>query len=526
MHLTPDLRRDSSYKNGMTRRKKASMTIKFARLGAVFFVIRVMAMKVSVWALLILVAASAGRAESPFAVSVKTSDGKPLPNTSVVYFSAGTNVLLDGDTLKGGSDRRKTDADGRFNFDWPDTKGGVAVACEAGFCLVPARDLVKDPTMVVSPWGRIEGVRLNYGKPIAKQRLHYHVSPTFLGFDTQHLPVKVIHNETTTDEQGQFSLALVPPVEIILFGMQQRPAEGFLSMQHIAVAPGTNVVQVLTQDRTITGHWHCDGFTNFELSTFHASMQPDIDMRAATQPPEPPPSLDFGAQRAQWYRDWLGSEAGRRYVDVTSRLHMIEFHADGTLIAALVKPGKYLFMGTAQDKGRTVGMLSQHVEIPEAEPNREEEPFDLGTLTIRRILNIGDSAPDFTVSTLDGDPFTLSSLRGKVVLLDFWATWCKPCVAETPNLKEAWNVFGSDNRFQMVSLSLDDNPTKPKDYVRQQNIPWRQLFLKGAFSNPVFEAYHFDSIPQILLIGPDGEILATDLRGQKIKEAVAAALKQ
>ena len=95
-------------------------------------------------------------------------------------------------------------------------------------------------------------------------------------------------------------------------------------------------------------------------------------------------------------------------------------------------------------------------------------------------------------------------------------------MAEIPNLEAVRKAFGADPRFAMVSLSLDETPADASSFVKSQKMAWNQVCL-GADS-PIASAYNATSIPATFLIGPDGKILATDLRGEKIKAAVAEAL--
>jgi thiol-disulfide isomerase/thioredoxin len=175
--------------------------------------------------------------------------------------------------------------------------------------------------------------------------------------------------------------------------------------------------------------------------------------------------------------------------------------------------------------------VSREVTIAAAPNSSNPEALDLGTreLTLTsakplKVLSIGDLAPDFRLTTLDGKPLSLKSYRGKYVLLDFWATWCAPCRQELPHLKELHKKFGTDKRFELVSLSLDNERTAPRDFAKKEGIPWVQGFLGKTVDSAVTADYGVTGIPAIFLIGPDGRIVAKDLRGTAAAEAVATAL--
>ncbi len=95
----------------------------------------------------------------------------------------------------------------------------------------------------------------------------------------------------------------------------------------------------------------------------------------------------------------------------------------------------------------------------------------------QREVAVGEMAPAFDVKTLDGKPLRLAEFRGKFVLLEFWATWCGPCLEQEPNLQAAYDSFSKDNRFALVSLSLDDKPEIPANYVAKHNLKWHQGFV-------------------------------------------------
>jgi thiol-disulfide isomerase/thioredoxin len=202
---------------------------------------------------------------------------------------------------------------------------------------------------------------------------------------------------------------------------------------------------------------------------------------------------------------------------------------DGAFSIAEVPEGSYHLAVTLRqpqaEGGAPIAGLSMDIDVPDRTA-KANTSIELGSMQLapKKALRLGDLAPPFEVKTVDGEPLRLADFRGKYVLLDFWATWCGPCVAETPFLKAAYKKFGGMDRFVMISLSLDNNPTAPKDFARQNGIKWIQGYL-GVWSNSkVTPLYGVEGIPSIFLIGPDGKVLAKDLRGEAIRDTVGTAL--
>jgi peroxiredoxin len=155
---------------------------------------------------------------------------------------------------------------------------------------------------------------------------------------------------------------------------------------------------------------------------------------------------------------------------------------------------------------------------------RSDEALVLSDLTLAVVkrLKVGDTAPDFEVKTVDGEPLKLSDFRGKYVLLDFWATWCGPCIVELPRMKSVYNRFKGNPRFAMISLSSDDNVEAARKCIEENDLGWHQGFI-GRRSQ-VQSDYCVSGIPSVFLIGPDGKVAAKDLQDQAIVAELERAL--
>jgi len=134
---------------------------------------------------------------------------------------------------------------------------------------------------------------------------------------------------------------------------------------------------------------------------------------------------------------------------------------------------------------------------------------------------VGQVAPDFTGKALDGTPFHLADLRGKVVVLDFWATWCPPCRAMIPHEREMVRRLAK-KPFALVSISADDDETAWRDFVREERMHWTHL-LDGPHG-PIITAYEVEYFPCIYVIDANGVIRYRDVREKELERAIEKLL--
>ncbi len=138
-------------------------------------------------------------------------------------------------------------------------------------------------------------------------------------------------------------------------------------------------------------------------------------------------------------------------------------------------------------------------------------------------MTTGSVAVDFTQNDLNDQPFTLSSLRGKYVLVDFWASWCVPCRQENPNLVKAYEAL-KDKNFEIVGVSLDQNKSAWENAVKTDNLPWIHVSDLQGWKNEVSTLYGIASVPQNFLINPEGIIIGTNVRGEELTETLTTLI--
>jgi peroxiredoxin len=141
---------------------------------------------------------------------------------------------------------------------------------------------------------------------------------------------------------------------------------------------------------------------------------------------------------------------------------------------------------------------------------------------------VGKPAPDFSLPDVNGNQISLSSFKGKYVLVDFWASWCGPCRAENPNVVKAFNKF-RDKNFEILGVSLDHPGEKNKwlDAIRKDNLTWKHVSDLKGWESVVVPMYDFGQvgIPYNILVDPEGIVIAERLNGRALESKLGEVLK-
>ena len=150
---------------------------------------------------------------------------------------------------------------------------------------------------------------------------------------------------------------------------------------------------------------------------------------------------------------------------------------------------------------------------------------NMQSLGSERLLAVGGEPVDFDVKSTKGERLSPSAYKGKVLLIDFWATWCGPCIAEMPHVKSVYTKYHSKG-FEIVGISLDQSRDKLDKYISSQGIEWPQYFDGKWWNNDVAVRYGVKSIPATFLVDKKGKIRYKSLRGKQLETAVQELLAE
>ncbi|MFY0252767.1 redoxin domain-containing protein [Chitinophaga sp. 30R24] len=163
-------------------------------------------------------------------------------------------------------------------------------------------------------------------------------------------------------------------------------------------------------------------------------------------------------------------------------------------------------------------------KVAELEKRQQQGAADAAGGEEPSAVKVGQIAPDFTLPDPSGKMISLSSFRGKYVLVDFWASWCRPCRQENPNVVKAYQQF-KDKNFTILGVSLDKTKDQWQEAIKADGLTWNHVSDLKFWDSAVVPLFGINAIPTNFLLDPQGKIIATNLRGEALEAKLQEILK-
>lgn len=192
--------------------------------------------------------------------------------------------------------------------------------------------------------------------------------------------------------------------------------------------------------------------------------------------------------------------------------HSIQI-SKGKIVMAYYNLGFALIKSGKEEEG--VGTLKTYLQL---DPNGNEASQARAVVANTKMVD-ALVAPAFAFKSNSGEDLSLEKLRGKIVLLEFWASWCGPCRAELPEIKRIWKKYGGD-QFVIVGINLDSNRPAFDTFTKQEGLSWPQYYDGLGWGNKISQLYGVYAIPHSVLIDQDGVIKARGLRGEQLEQVI------
>ena len=480
--------------------------------------------------------ANAPAPPQPVRLTILCPDGRPASGATVAfpfyYFTGDLNPPPDPQTPQ--FPKYQADAHGIVSIPASNGQQKLVVAHSTG-CTELGPDIwTRGGSVRLRAWARIDGKLTLRGRPSSGQYVE-----AFGAFDPGDQQLSfAIKSRTAAD--GSFAIERVPPVGAAY-------VERF--SESVGVAFPWTKINVDAGQTTRPAVGNTGGFVVGRLEAppalvdRHDSLYSGDIIHQEIPPRLPmPDDVRNGTfeQRKKWNAEFTKTDKFKTWSAAAQnalnafRGYPMEINADGTFCIEDVSAGTYELevricrssdLNWMSDLGSPIAMGGSRFLVPTMPGGRSDEPLQLPPIALHSVelAVLGQTAPDFTAPRLTQGSLKLSDFRGRYVLLDFWSTSCGYCIKEFPSLRAVNDEFGKTGRLAIISLSADEKSADALAYVQKQDLQWDQVWIGDDAGQLVSERYG-DATPNILLIAPDGRIIATDLRGDQIRAAVAANL--
>jgi beta-lactamase regulating signal transducer with metallopeptidase domain/thiol-disulfide isomerase/thioredoxin/uncharacterized GH25 family protein len=402
----------------------------------------------------------------------------------------------------------RVDNNGVFEIPAPIETYVLQVVSPNGYAEIERAPTERPGEIRIKPWARVTGRLVQSGEPIANASIT--IDP--IRIRAVGLPRVFTTRNGTTKADGSFVFERVPPIPSrISAQLHFSVASPLKSSQSVPLQlkPGETVDVTLGGDGTeITGQFVAENQPdNFD---YHFGLNYLVARRPGIDPPKSLAGKEFDWHKG-WSDAWRGSPEGQTYLN-TLEHWFVKAEPDGHFHISGVLPGHY-DLGVAlygATEGCLVHPLSSGVVHIFVKPGQKQ--LDLRKLYIPSLTppKVGEPASTFVFKTLDAEKTSSVLFRGNYVLIDFWATWCGPCVAKLDEVERLRKQFAGERPLVVIGANLDSDRDRASKFLKEKPLLWQHALLGDWADTDVPLRYAVSSVPAYVLIDPDGRLLAQE----------------
>jgi len=457
--------------------------------------------------------------------------GNPVKD-ACVYLATSSQFLMrnvwEDDNGAGPFQKQVTSADGRFSFPAQFERYAIVAVHDRGYAEVTLEPNQQPGELTLKNWARVEGRLIQAGQPVAAAWIIFNPL-RLLGGTAPHIQDQM---SVQTDRAGHYVFTRVPPVKASVRAQLSVWLDSPLTSSQsvpLDLQPGEHVVLDLgSKGAVVKGRILLTGDAASKID-LHKSLNWLLRRTPGIEPPAEVRALGLTA-RDGWNHAWTATREGMLLIECLHN-YFVVLDKDGRFRISGVPAGDYdLALRLYEPPGdgclvSPVGARILHIQV--SEEAVRGAGVELGDIAVNVALGprAGDVVPDFAFADLAGKTTKLSALHGRYVLVDFWATWCAPCVANLPSLAKLHDRFGKDDRLTVLGVNLDDDSDLARKFVAREKLTWTQAFLgRAQDKDEILSRYAINSVPTHLLIGPDGKLIERSENLQVITEALLRVL--
>lgn len=454
-------------------------------------------------------------------VRVLEPNGKACTDAFVWMAKPDQPAIIDqvGDYFQRSSGGEKVNSKGEVQYGSPSTKHAIVAANRLGYA-EKYLEVDEDPgELTLQPWAKLEGILYQEGKPVS--------GATIIAAPIRELGGSNPHVQdlfrTVSDANGRFVFERLPPVPTVVRSVlspwQDYPITSSRQVP-ITLQPGKQHKVSLGGDGlTVKGKIKLVGDNAGQIQ-FRYGLNNLLKVDGGIQTPKHAfDRIQFEAGAAKEWNEKLEASLDP---SVTRESFFVKIRDDGTFIVSGVQMGQYRFLVKLYEP--PAGCLIEPVgygfmEFSTKDFKSRDKSVDLGSMEVKlkSMPKVGDLLPDFRYQDMKGMAHQISAYRGKFVLIDFWASWCQPCIKAFPDLAKINDSIAQRDDAAIVSISVDEDFDAAKTIALREKLTWPVgVAGKSAVEGSAAKVLGVSAVPTYIVLDPNGKIV---YRGTVLSEA-------